>query len=643
MSIKILPARLANQIAAGEVVERPASVVKELLENSIDAGATKIEVEVIKGGHKRVLIRDNGKGIVKDELMLALSRHATSKIATLEDLESIASLGFRGEALASISSVSRLTLTSRPEEQKQAWQAQCEGRDMEVVLTPAAHPKGTSVDVQDLFFNTPARRKFLRTEKTEFTHIDELFKRAALSHYDIHFTLRHNDKVVRNFPVARSESARLKRATQICGRSFEQSAIEFSSQYQDIQFEGWITTAEGARSQNDQQYVYINGRMMRDKLIAHAIRQAYDGLIASDMYPAYVVYLSMPTHMLDVNVHPTKQEVRFHQARLVHDFIYKAVNDTLQQQLSQMNALVGDDSNLSASTHDSTDINVDSYSGTASEHAAHTYSQLHDEQATHQYIKPLQTHDQIDEQPAYQVHQQAYSSSSRQYPGYQPEHKKSGKGFEAAAQNYQRLMQASPLPKHAQAKTQQEGKLHQVSTDDASLQGLFTLNEHNMLVRWQSAIYICAPFEIERLKVADEFRQHVPVSQPLLMPVAVSINAEQGKVFNAHKSEFSHYNIELVQVNKKLVLRQIPAGYRHLDWANAIHSLLDDLATGLALESAFINCIVSPHKCYSEEQQFSLWQWFESHCEKENVEVLSTALPSSKQLDFTQWLVCHEQ
>lgn len=336
MTIRILPARLANQIAAGEVVERPASVVKELLENCLDAGATKVEVEVIKGGHKRVLVRDNGSGIAKDQLTLALSRHATSKIATLEDLENIGSLGFRGEALASISSVSRLTITSRPQNQNEAWQAHAEGRDMDVQINPAAHPPGTSVDVMDLFFNTPARRKFLRTEKTEFAHIDELFKRAALSHYGVHFVLKHNDKVVRNYPAANQAQGKLKRVIQICGRGFKDYALQFKSEYQDIRFAGWLCDNQGARAQNDQQYCYINGRMMRDKLIAHAIRQAYEGLIEPSSYPAYVVYLTMPTEALDVNVHPTKQEVRFHQARLVHDLIYKTVNDALQQHLSQL-------------------------------------------------------------------------------------------------------------------------------------------------------------------------------------------------------------------------------------------------------------------------------------------------------------------
>ena len=225
MTIQVLPAILANQIAAGEVVERPASVIKELVENSLDAGATQIDLEIDKGGQKRMLIRDNGKGIEKDQLSLALSRHATSKISCLDDLEQIASLGFRGEALASISSVSRLTMTSRTQSQSEAWQACTEGRDMDVVIQPAAHPVGTSVDVVDLFFNTPARRKFLRTEKTEFAHIDELIKRIALSRFDVSFTLKHNGKLVRKFPKASDQDGRFRRVKTILEMTLPRTAL----------------------------------------------------------------------------------------------------------------------------------------------------------------------------------------------------------------------------------------------------------------------------------------------------------------------------------------------------------------------------------------------------------------------------------
>lgn len=331
MTIRILPARLANQIAAGEVVERPASVVKELVENSLDSGATKIDIDIEKGGAKLIRLRDNGSGIVKDELGLALSRHATSKIHTLDDLEAIMSLGFRGEALASISSVSRLTLTSRPATQEQAWSAYAEGREMQVKLQPAAHPIGTTVEVVDLFFNTPARRKFLRTEKTEFAHIDELLKRIALSRFDVSITLRHNGKVVRQYRAAHNDLQAEKRLATVCGPAFVRHMLKIELEHQGLKLHGWITTPEGARQQSDLQYCYVNGRMMRDKLINHAIRQSYEMTLKPEQFAAYVLFIELDPHQVDVNVHPAKHEVRFHQARLVHDFIYQALASALAQ------------------------------------------------------------------------------------------------------------------------------------------------------------------------------------------------------------------------------------------------------------------------------------------------------------------------
>lgn len=331
MTIKILPARLANQIAAGEVVERPASVVKELIENSLDSGATRIDVDIDKGGAKLIRVRDNGKGIIKDELGLALSRHATSKIHTLDDLEAIISLGFRGEALASISSVARLTMTSRPATQDQAWSAYSEGRDMQVKLQPTAHPIGTTVEVLDLFFNTPARRKFLRTEKTEFAHIDELVKRIALSRFDVTINLKHNGKLVKQYRAAKNEAQAEKRIAAVCGSAFVRHMLKIELEHQGLKLHGWITTPEGARQQSDLQYCYVNGRMMRDKLINHAIRQSYETSLRPDQFATYVLFIELDPHQVDVNVHPAKHEVRFHQGRLVHDFIYQALSDALAQ------------------------------------------------------------------------------------------------------------------------------------------------------------------------------------------------------------------------------------------------------------------------------------------------------------------------
>ena len=331
MPIQILPPQLANQIAAGEVVERPASVVKELVENSLDAGATRIDIDIERGGAKLIRIRDNGSGIGKTELTLALARHATSKISTLDDLEAIVSLGFRGEALASISSVSRLTMTSRPAEQAEAWQAYAEGREMAVTVKPAAHPVGTTVEVLDLFYNTPARRKFLRTEKTEFAHIDEVVRRIALARFDITLTLQHNGKVVRQYRAVRESEARERRLGAICGAPFMQHALALTWRHDDLAIHGWVAAPQGIRQIGELQYCYVNGRMMRDRLITHAIRQAYQDRLSDEHQPAYVLYLEIDPRQVDVNVHPAKHEVRFHQARLVHDFIYQAVVEVLQQ------------------------------------------------------------------------------------------------------------------------------------------------------------------------------------------------------------------------------------------------------------------------------------------------------------------------
>ncbi|HEF0023356.1 TPA: DNA mismatch repair endonuclease MutL [Citrobacter amalonaticus] len=334
MPIQVLPPQLANQIAAGEVVERPASVVKELVENSLDAGATRIDIDIERGGAKLIRIRDNGCGIRKDELALALARHATSKIASLDDLEAIISLGFRGEALASISSVSRLTLTSRTAEQQEAWQAYAEGRDMEVTVKPAAHPVGTTLEVLDLFYNTPARRKFMRTEKTEFNHIDEIIRRIALARFDVTINLSHNGKMVRQYRAVAKEGPQERRLGAICGTPFLEHALAIEWQHGDLTLRGWIADPNHTTTALAEiQYCYVNGRMMRDRLINHAIRQACEDKLGADQQPAFVLYLEIDPHQVDVNVHPAKHEVRFHQSRLVHDFIYQGVLSVLQQQL----------------------------------------------------------------------------------------------------------------------------------------------------------------------------------------------------------------------------------------------------------------------------------------------------------------------
>jgi DNA mismatch repair protein MutL len=329
--IKLLSSQLANQIAAGEVVERPASVVKELLENSIDAGATRIEVDIERGGTRLIRITDNGHGIDKDSLTLALTRHATSKIDSIDDLSAIQSLGFRGEALASISSVSKLSLTSRTLDSDLAWQATAQGRDMQVDITPASALVGTRIEVNDLFFNTPARQKFLRTEKTEFNHIEEVFKRQALANPGISFVLKHNGKIAKRIPASLSDKNSPQRLKTICGKKFVDQCVEFFCEHESIQIFGWLGKPSFHRSESDIQYSFINKRAVKDKTLTHAIRESYDGQLPPGRLPAYVIFLKLDPEKVDVNVHPTKHEVRFGEQRLVHDLLVKSLTEALEQ------------------------------------------------------------------------------------------------------------------------------------------------------------------------------------------------------------------------------------------------------------------------------------------------------------------------
>lgn len=322
--IHTLSPQLINQIAAGEVIERPSSVVKELVENSLDAGATRIEVNIELGGKQLIQIRDNGHGILKDDLSLAIGSHATSKIQNFSDLEKIASLGFRGEALASISSISRFSIASKAEGQETSWIIKLAGRADEAVIQPCAHPVGTTITVRDLFFNTPARRKFMRTDKTEMLHIEEVIKRIALSRFNVDFILQHNDKVILNVKAANNEAQIKKRIAKIFGSNFIDHAFEVDEERVGLRLWGWLGMPDFHRSQNDLQYFYLNGRMVKDRLISHAIRQAYQDSVFEGRHPAFCLHLECDPHDVDVNVHPTKHEVRFQQARLVHDFIVQS-------------------------------------------------------------------------------------------------------------------------------------------------------------------------------------------------------------------------------------------------------------------------------------------------------------------------------
>ncbi|MFK5895320.1 MAG: DNA mismatch repair endonuclease MutL [Pseudomonadota bacterium] len=341
--IKPLSVQLANQIAAGEVVERPASVLKELLENSIDAGSDLIEVDITQGGKALIRVKDNGLGINKEDLPLAVSRHATSKLYVIEDLENVSSLGFRGEALASISSISRLSIASKFTQSDKAWSidtsSDTDFTNYHAEIIPAALSVGTLIEVRDLFYNTPARRKFLRTDKTEFRYIEDVFKRIALSHFDVAFKLTHNKKLIKKLSAVSSTQQRLFRLQKIFGENFIEQLKEVNETSQNfhdlgsLQLSGWISNESYFRSQADQQFFYVNGRYVRDKLLNHALRQAYQETLPAEQYAAYILYLNIDPGAVDVNVHPTKHEVRFRQSRMVHDFIVSALSRTLSPAL----------------------------------------------------------------------------------------------------------------------------------------------------------------------------------------------------------------------------------------------------------------------------------------------------------------------
>jgi DNA mismatch repair protein MutL len=328
--IRQLPPDLVNQIAAGEVIERPSSVVKELVENSLDAGATRIEVDIEQGGARLIRVRDDGDGIAPDDLPLAVASHATSKIGSFDDLEHVASMGFRGEALASVASVARFALTSRTRDGGSAFRLEVDGGRMQPPR-PAQHPVGTSVEVRDLFYNVPARRKFLRAERTEFAHIDDLLKSLSLARRTVEFRLSHNGKPLRLFKACADDAAALARVAEVLGETFPAQSLHIEHAAAGMRLSGWVGLPTASRAQADGQYFYVNGRLVRDRVVAHAVRQAYADVLFHGRHPAFVLYLELDPAGVDVNVHPAKHEVRFREQRLVHDFLFRSLHEALAQ------------------------------------------------------------------------------------------------------------------------------------------------------------------------------------------------------------------------------------------------------------------------------------------------------------------------
>ncbi|WP_133543366.1 DNA mismatch repair endonuclease MutL [Mesocricetibacter intestinalis] len=570
MPIQILSAQLANQIAAGEVVERPASVVKELVENSLDAGASHIRIDIEKGGAGLIRIRDNGIGIPKQELALALARHATSKIASLEDLDAILSLGFRGEALASISSVSRLTLTSRTQEQNEAWQVYAQGRDMETTLTPASHPVGTTVEVANLFFNTPARRKFLRTDKTEFAHIDEVIRRIALAKPQVTFVLTHNGKTLRQYKSATNNEQRLKRVAAICGQEFVQNALQIDWKHEDYHLYGWVGLPRFYRLQNDLAYCYINGRMIRDKVITHAIRQAYAEYLSNEQYPAFVLFLDLNPHEVDVNVHPTKHEVRFHQSRLIHDFVSQGVSNALQSDLASEQPMLRDRTQHIEETRAPWLV-----SGTEPKpNRAAAGQNKFTAPETSARIPQKNTDFRPHFLPESNIPSKAERQAYRQLMTTLPQ-----KAAGAAKQSPAEELQAEALKTRvlANSETEHNQPPHQeASAPDIYLRSLALIEDKALLLQRKQCFYLLPLEPLQRLKLRLSLAQaHIP-TQPLLIPIVFRLDQNQYKQWQRLKSFFADAGFEFAEHSghSHITLNLVPNCLRRQNLQNLIISLL---------------------------------------------------------------------
>ena len=578
--IEILSPRLANQIAAGEVVERPANVVKELIENSVDAGATRIEVDIEQGGVKLIRIRDNGFGIEKDDLPLSLSRHATSKIKDLDDLEAVQSLGFRGEALASIASVSRLVLSSHEKDHEEAWQVSAEGREMATEVKPCAHPVGTTVEMRDLFFNTPARRKFLRTEKTEFNHLEEVVKRMALSRYDVSFQLRHNQKVIHSLRACTSEFDQEKRVATLLSTTFMQQAVHIDMEAAGLKLWGWVGLPTFSRSQADMQYFFVNGRIVRDKLVAHAIRQAYQDVLYHGRHSAFVLYLEVDPSLVDVNVHPTKHEVRFRDGRLVHDFLFRTLHKTLGAVRPET------DPNARAQTEASLQQQPQVSGVQAGEFAGQGAMPLAQLQGQSQHLPQT---------PGQQAggYQQPWQQSNMPQPGQVNEQMASyGQLHESA--------QANPLQTlNSDAQNTEEQTVPPLGYAIAQLHGVFILsqNQAGMVVVDMHAAHERITYE--RLKTSYD-EQGIP-SQPLLVPESVHVSVEQADMAEQHNEELAKLGFTLERLGpENLVIRQMPILLRNANSEAIVVKVLEDFRQHGATRhmTEFRNEVLSSMACH---------------------------------------------
>ena len=550
MPIRQLPNHLINQIAAGEVVERPASVVKELLENALDAGSTRIDIDIEQGGGKRIRIRDNGSGIPQDELALALSRHATSKIASLDDLEQVRSLGFRGEALPSIASVSRLILSSRHTDASQGWTLFGDGQEVFDAPTPVAHATGTTVDVVDLFFNTPARRKFLKTEKTEFGHIEDIVRRLALSRFDVGFELNHNQKNTLRLRSTDDRASAERRVAEICGSAFVEQSLYLDYEAAGLRLWGWVGLPTFSRSQADLQYFYVNSRNIRDKLISHAVKQAYQDVMYHGRHPAFVLFLELNPQLVDVNAHPTKQEVRFREGRLVHDFLFR----TLHQALADIRP--GDEAGAPTQLPPS---NV-------TPHPQSLALKGREEQEKSEPVaqQPYRPTYQPQQQQRLQMPVREQMATYQQL--YQPV-----VPLENAGKDIVGLKPDLPLP-------QDTDDMPPLGFAIAQLHGIYILaqNASGLVVVDMHAAHERITYEYLKQSMAQDALR----SQPLLVPTSVNVSKKEADHAEQHADTFHALGFELDRLGlEKLTIRAVPSLLKDGDTEALVRDVLADLIT----------------------------------------------------------------
>jgi DNA mismatch repair protein MutL len=518
MQIRKLPSQLIDQIAAGEVIERPSSVVKELLENSIDAGASELEIDIEQGGTKLIRIRDNGCGMQWEDLPLALERHATSKIRTLDDLEKVTTLGFRGEALPSIASVSRLRLVSRSADAEHAWVI-----DGGVEPVPASHPQGTTVEVKDLFFNVPARRKFLRSEKTEFAHVHTLIKRFALSCPGVQIRLQHNQRQIEWIKAAFDQQAMEQRVAEVCGSDFIAQCLYLENQAASLSLRGWIGLPTFSRSQNDLQHFFVNGRMVRDKVVSHALRQAYSDVLFHGRHPAFVLYLDMDPTLVDVNAHPAKHEVRFRDSRLVHDFLFRTIHSAL-----------------------------------AGAQAGRTATPV---------PKILKDADKLSTDYAYSARQEPLGLTAEQTVNYYQALYGSG--------NSASVREPGTAANQPLAGNRQSG-VPPLGYALAQLQGIYILaeNDKGLVLVDMHAAHERITYERLKTLYAGQGMQ----SQPLLIPVTLHISGREADAAESLLEEFRRFGIELERTgHEQLRIMQIPALLKNADAEQLVRDTLSDI------------------------------------------------------------------